>query len=126
MMAIRKRALALFIGMAVVGAGGLLAQEPGEAPKGNPTVRRVPPYFGQVGLSPQQREMIYSIRGKYAGRAADLKRQLEQLQQQEMAECESVLNPTQRTQLAERRAASGRGRNSAKGDTAAKSSDANN
>ena len=123
-----KCALALCVGLAVVGAGGLLAQEP--APSGanpaGPIVRRVPPYFGQVGLSPQQKEAIYAIRGKYAGRMAELKRQMEQLQQQELAECESVLTPSQRAQLAERRAASGKGRGSAKSNGGAKGGDSSN
>jgi hypothetical protein len=114
-MTMRKRCAAIGLGMALVlggGVAGLVAQEPGQVPpKGSPA-RRVPPYFGQVGLTPQQREQIYLIRAKYADRLAQLKQQMEALQSQEMAECEAVLNEQQRAALAQKRAGSNRGRSS--------------
>jgi hypothetical protein len=39
--------------------------------------RRVPPYFGQVGLTPEQREKVYKVRAAYFERIAALKAQLE-------------------------------------------------
>lgn len=123
-MSFRQRTIALCLGLAVVGAGVLAAQEPGKSGRSEAAVRRVPAYFGQVGLTTQQREAIYTIRGKYASRQSELKRQLEQLQLQELTECESVLNPAQRAQLTERRAASSRGRTVAKEE--AKTGDSNN
>jgi hypothetical protein len=93
-----------------VGAAGLVAQESGEVPQKGSAARRVPPYFGQVGLTPQQRERIYAIRGKYFNRIAELKRQMQTLQSQELAECERVLNDEQRAALGQRRASSGRNR----------------
>lgn len=82
--------LALGFGMSIVGAGALIAQDPGApVPKAPPTAyRRVPSHFGQLGLTPQQKEAIYAIRGQYADHIAELKRQIGVLQQQEMAECE--------------------------------------
>lgn len=114
-MTVRHRALALCVGMVVVGAGASLAQDPGNNGRSEPAVRRVPPYFGQVGLTTQQREAIYSIRGKYAVRLVELKRQMEQLQQQELVECESVLNPAQRAQINQRRSSRGRAQVTTKG-----------
>lgn len=67
--------------------------------------RRVPPYFGQIGLTPEQRERIYAIRGEYQATIADLKRQIEEAEAREMADCESVLTEAQRSLLYQRRAA---------------------
>ena len=68
--------------------------------------RRVPPYFGQIGLTPDQRERIYDVRGVQQAKIAELKRQIEELETAEMSDCESVLTDAQRKLLENRRDAS--------------------
>jgi len=71
-----------------------------------PPYRRVPRYFGRIGLTPRQKEQIYVIRGGYRARIAELERTIERLRQEEMEHCESVLTETQRELLQQMRAAS--------------------
>jgi hypothetical protein len=61
--------------------------------------RRVPQYFGQVGISDQQRETIYAIREKYAIRQAQLEEELAGIQDKILIECEGVLTPEQKNTL---------------------------
>ena len=68
--------------------------------------RRVPPFFGQVGLTPDQKEEVYKVRAKYQKKVEDLQKQLAQVQAEMLAECESVLNDTQKKLLIQRREAS--------------------
>jgi hypothetical protein len=101
----RLGALALSVSSLFLAAGlPLLAQDEPTKSSASAAYRRVPPYFGQVGLTPDQRERIYSIRGEYQGQIAELKRQLAELQRQEIAECEAVLTDAQRKLLEQRRA----------------------
>ncbi|WP_152053689.1 hypothetical protein [Tautonia marina] len=81
-------------------------QPTAEAPKTYPPYRRVPSNFGKVGLSNQQREDIYIIRGRYQSEIAELKARIEMLSQKEMDECVSVLTEAQRKLLDQIRAAS--------------------
>jgi hypothetical protein len=92
----------------------LIAQEAGNAPveakakkAGKRTVdptRRVPDYFGQLGLSDAQKESIYKVRAKHQPKIAALEKQLEELRGQMVVECEAVLTDAQKKLLAERRA----------------------
>jgi hypothetical protein len=77
-----------------------------EAPKTYPPYRRVPSNFGKVGLSNQQREDIYIIRGRYQTEIAELKARIEELSRKEMDECLTVLTEAQRKLLDQLRAAS--------------------
>lgn len=67
--------------------------------KSSRNFRRVPPYFGQVGITDEQRETIYSIREKYAIRQAQIEEELAGIQDKIQVECEAVLTPEQRTEL---------------------------
>ena len=66
--------------------------------------RRVPDYFGQLGLSDDQKESIYQIRAKHQPRIDELEKQLDDLRAQMVRDCESVLTETQKKMLVERRA----------------------
>ena len=39
-------------------------------------LRRVPPYFGQIGLTPEQREAIYKVRKTHQDKIDVLKKQI--------------------------------------------------
>jgi hypothetical protein len=112
-------ALALGIG---AGAGAHAAETPKAAPPtaastATPTPspaqakavrdpsRRVPRYFGQLGITPAQREAIYAIRTREIERTDALKDQIAETQDKAIADCEAVLTDTQREMLKQRRAA---------------------
>ena len=65
--------------------------------------RRVPPFFGQLGLTPEQREEIYTIRRKHQDKIDALTKQLADIQAEMLTECESVLDDTQKQMLETRR-----------------------
>lgn len=66
---------------------------------------RVPAYFGQVGLSDEQKETIYGIQGQYNEQIGALKKQITDLTSKRDAEVEAVLTDAQKKQLDELRAA---------------------
>jgi hypothetical protein len=66
--------------------------------------RRVPMYFAQLGLSTDQRESIYKIQGKHMPKIDALEKQIEDLREQMLRECEAVLTPAQKQMLDQRRA----------------------
>ena len=67
------------------------------------TSRRVPPFFAQLGLTPEQKEEIYTIRRKHQEKIDALNKQLGDLQSQMLNECETVLDDTQKQMLETRR-----------------------
>lgn len=73
----------------------LSAQEPTKkaAPRG-----RLPAHYKDL-VSPDQKEEIYAIQGKYNGEIADLEAKIEALKKQRDAEVERVLTPKQQERL---------------------------
>jgi hypothetical protein len=67
--------------------------------------RRVPMYFGQLGLTPDQRESIHKVQGKHMPKIEALEQQIEEIRSQMLKECEAVLTPAQKQLLEQRRAA---------------------
>ncbi len=109
--------------MLTLGTVSLVAQESGSttAEESTPPVRRtynparrVPPYFAQIGLTPDQREQIYSIKEKHLTKIEELRLQIEAAEATMMTECENVLTDAQKKLLDQRRAAAGRGRAASK------------
>jgi hypothetical protein len=113
----RRLAAVLASAAAMTVASGslpLIAQEPGNAPAQvrvrtpgkrvfDPT-RRVPRYFGQLGLSGAQKESIYKIQAKHQPKIDELQKQLLELRAQTVKECETVLTDSQKKMLEDRRA----------------------
>jgi len=134
MIATMRRAAAVLVSAAAMTmlSGGLplIAQESGKAPAESkakntakrafdPT-RRVPDYFGQLGLSNEQKESIYKIRAKHQPRIDELENQLEELRAQMVRDCETLLTDTQKKMLVERRAAAAESRTRKSAAAAAK------
>jgi Spy/CpxP family protein refolding chaperone len=101
-------------------AASLEAQQPGVL--GGPGVaalpanaRRVPTYYGQLGLTDEQRARIYAIRGPYQMKIAALEADLERLKAEELAACESVLSEGQRRMLSARRLVAKKSRGGVRG-----------
>lgn len=72
--------------------------------------RRVPSFFGQLGLSDAQKESIYKVQGQHMPRIEALEKQIEDLRTQMLKECESVLTGPQKQMLSERRTKSAESR----------------
>jgi hypothetical protein len=117
-MKLRSRVSGIFVGLALVGAVGILpsfAQDPAQEKaaskkeKGSTSgkgYRRVPANFSKVGLTDEQRQKVYQIRGKYQNEITTLKSQIEDLQAKELTDCEGVLLDSQKKVLADLRATS--------------------
>jgi hypothetical protein len=72
--------------------------------------RRVPAYYGQLGLSDSQRESIFKIQDKHAPRIDALEKQIEAIRGQMNTEFEAVLTSAQKKMLDQRRAAAAEAR----------------
>ena len=134
MTAVMRTAAAVLVSAAAMTmlSGGLplIAQESGKAPaepkakktakKAFDPTRRVPDYFGQLGLSDEQKESIYKIRAKHQPRIDELEKQLDELRGQMVRDCETVLTDTQKKMLVERRAAAAESRTKKSAGAAAK------
>src|SRR5689334_12966141 len=94
----------------VLTAGSLLAQDatpsrssskPGEptARRANDPSRKVPPYFGQIGLTLEQKETIYKLQGKHQAKIDELEKQIAAIETQMLEECEGVLTDAQKQML---------------------------
>ncbi len=82
------------------------AAKPGELKRKYDPARRVPPYFGQIGLNINQRESIYKIRSKHQAKIDELEKQIATAQAGMLSECEGVLTETQKKLLENLRTAS--------------------
>jgi hypothetical protein len=65
--------------------------------------RRVPPYFGQLGLTNEQRESIYKIQAKHLPKIDALEKQIAEIRAQNLTECEGILTASQKHILEQRR-----------------------
>lgn len=77
------------------------APKPGR--KAPDPMRRVPTYFGSLGLTNEQKEEIYAIQGRYIPQIQELQAKIESLRERAMADCEDVLTPAQKKILTEAR-----------------------
>jgi hypothetical protein len=108
-MMLRSRIGGLLMGLSLVAALGLFPSQAQDPAKEKPTparvstVRRVPRYFGQIGLSPDQKAKIYDIREKHAVKLDELKKQLAEAQLKELVDCEAVLLDSQKKVLVQMR-----------------------
>jgi len=66
------------------------------AKKKNDPSRRVPDYFGQIGLNTEQRESIYKIRKSHQEKIDGLKKQIIEADAKSLTECEAVLTDSQK------------------------------
>jgi hypothetical protein len=85
------------------------AGDPSVKPKFDPS-RRVPDFFGQIGLTGEQRETIYKIRAKHYQEIDEVEKQIAVIQARMLAECESVLNDNQKQLLEHRRRSAAQGK----------------
>jgi Spy/CpxP family protein refolding chaperone len=93
--------LITIVGLLVLGCGLLVS--PGlSGDKKDPPVKAkgtLPTYWKKLGLTDDQKQKVYTIRGNYAAKIGALKAQLEQLQKQEAAELRAILTNEQKTAL---------------------------
>ncbi len=101
-----------------LGRPPLVAQGPA-APKGaapaavakkkTDPARRVPAYFGQIGLTPEQRAGIYTLQAKHQDKIDALEKQIAAEKAEMLSGCEAVLTDTQKKLLADLRQAAAEG-----------------
>jgi hypothetical protein len=122
-MSIAKRSFAMIVGMGLVVALATLpirAQDPatkkGDDPKAEATAkkkfdpaRRVPDYFGQIGLTAEQRESIYKIRKGHQEKVDALRKEIAEIEAKSLQECEAKLTETQKKLLDHLRSTGARG-----------------
>lgn len=114
-MTIPKRtgvAASSILAVVILGWLPIVAQEPASktapapaAKKKQDPSRRVPPYFGQIGLTTEQRASIYGIQGKRHEKLNALEKQIAEEKAAMLVECETVLTDTQKKLLGNLRAA---------------------
>jgi hypothetical protein len=116
-MPLRSRKVVWVVGFAAMVTLGTLplgAQEPKKADakpavpppaarKAYDPARHVPNFFGQIGLTADQREEVYKIRSKHLQKIDDLEKQVAQIRAEMLGECEKLLNDTQKQMLDSRR-----------------------
>jgi len=61
--------------------------------------RRLPNYYGQIGISDRQRERIYGLQAEYNSEIEELQAQIDTLKAERDAEIESVLTDVQKRRL---------------------------
>jgi hypothetical protein len=105
-MTIRNRTGAVALGLLAIVLMGrlpLAAQEPAPTKSAPPAqkkqIRRVPDYFGQIGLTPEQRTSIYVVLNKRHEKIDALEKQIATERAAMLNECEVVLNETQKKLL---------------------------
>ena len=87
----------------VAGLGGLslTAQEPAKVEKKvSSLARRIPSGFSKLGVTAEQKEKIYAVRGRHQEKIATLEQEIEAIKAKEIEECEAVLTDAQRKLLA--------------------------
>ena len=84
----------------------IVAQDPVPTKVADPAVkkkhdvaRRVPAYFGQIGLTTEQRANIYGIQGKRFEKIEALEQQIAAEKAEMLAQCEATLTETQKKLL---------------------------
>lgn len=82
----------------VLAGGWLLAQDQKPAPRAK---GQLPPNWGKLGLSEEQKQKIYSVQTEFRGKIDSLEDQIRQLRKQEGAELAKVLTDAQRARLRE-------------------------
>lgn len=63
----------------------------------------LPTYFGMIAVDDAQRKKLYGIRDEYAGKLADLQKQIDKLEAERDARMEAELTPGQKLRLQELR-----------------------
>jgi hypothetical protein len=86
------------------GGRAAAADKEKEKPRG-----RLPAYYAQL-VNQEQRENIYKIQADYAGKIAELQKQLDALIKERDEKIAAVLSPEQRAKLAELQAAAKKNR----------------
>ena len=113
-----KREVGASLATALLLAAGTLVAQESTAPRSDAPAakrsfdpsRRVPDYFGQIGLTPEQREAIYKVRARHQAKVDELEKQIDEIQAQMLHECEGVLTESQKQMLIQRRKAAGAGK----------------
>ena len=81
------------------------ASKPAPAKVAKKPSGRLPPHYGKLGISGEQRKKIYGIQNGYKTQIADLQKQIDALKAKQNTEVAAVLTPDQKKKLEEHLAA---------------------
>ncbi|HEX4588513.1 MAG TPA: hypothetical protein VH120_01195 [Gemmataceae bacterium] len=98
------RLLAVAAGLVIVSAPWVAGQDAGKPATKDSTGKmrgQLPPNWGKLGLSDEQKQKVYSAQAKYRDKIDSLKKQIADLQDKEKKEMEDVLTAAQKTRLRE-------------------------
>ena len=87
---------ALFSGLVLLSNNGLLGQEKKDKVKG-----QLPPNWGKLELTAEQKSEIYKIQSKFKGELKKLKEQEMELRAEEKRQMVKILTPVQKKKLEE-------------------------
>jgi TolA-binding protein len=98
----RLRLLVVTAALVVVGSPWVVGQDAPRSKDPAPKMRgQLPPNWGKLGLSEEQKQKIYSAQTKYRSKIDDLKKQIAELVDQEKKDMEAVLTDAQKSRLRE-------------------------
>jgi Spy/CpxP family protein refolding chaperone len=93
--------LAVLVTVLLIG-GGLQGQDKKDDKKEPPPLRGVlPPNFGKIGLSEEQKQRIYKIEADAREKIAELEKKISELKEKEKQDLLSVLTDEQKKKLKE-------------------------
>ena len=96
----RTYSLLAVMALGLVMGGGLLGDEPQQAP--SPRIRgSLPQNWNKIGLTDVQKQKIYGIQAEYRGKIADLQKQITNLKKKQKEAMEKLLTDAQKTRLRE-------------------------
>jgi hypothetical protein len=102
-MIMRAARMAVLLGLLALSVSVTVMQE--EIRAGDDSKTRIrgtlPPNFGKIGLSDEQKQQIYRVQAKYGAKIDELEKQIETLKAERTAEYHKVLTPAQRKRLEE-------------------------
>lgn len=91
------------LALALLVPGSAQEKKDDRKPDGPPVKLKgqLPPNFGKLGLSTEQKQKIYKAQAEFRAKRAELEKKLKQLKVEERAAYEKVLTPDQKKKLRE-------------------------
>jgi hypothetical protein len=92
------RAVVGLLAVVILASGSVIGQDP--KPQGR-AKGQLPPNWGKLGLSDDQKQQVYKIQTEYRGKIQDLQAQIKELQRQQNLALQKVLTDPQKARLRE-------------------------
>jgi hypothetical protein len=96
---LRLRFMVPLLVVGMFGSGLLMGDDKKPEKEQVVIIRRLPAYYNRLGLSQEQRNQLYKLRGKYETEIQRLQEKINELRDEERAAYENVLTPDQLARL---------------------------